>query len=221
MSTADAPRGTADGPAGTAVAPRGTADGPAGTAVAPRDPVSDDVAHATRDGVVICPMKRRHLRAVTAIERAANPHPWSQSLFAGELRMPTSRHWLVARNSREVVGFAGLMWTLDEGHITNFAVHDDHRRRQVAMRMLLAQCLDAIALGVTQLTLEVRMSNEAARALYGRFGFSPGGVRRGYYSDDGEDALIMWVHDIDGAAFGERLASLSAAMPVRLVREAV
>lgn len=214
MSTVDAARGIA-------TAPGGTAHAPGGTAHASRDRAGSEAGPIIRDGVVICPMKRRHLRAVTAIERAANPHPWSQSLFAGELRMPTSRHWLVARNSREVVGFAGLMWTLDEGHITNFAVHDDHRRRQVAMRMLLAQCLDAIALGVTQLTLEVRMSNEAARALYGRFGFSPGGVRRGYYSDNGEDALIMWVHDIDGAAFGERLASLSAAMPVRLVREAV
>jgi ribosomal-protein-alanine N-acetyltransferase len=173
------------------------------------------------DGIVVGPMKRRHLRAVTAIERVANPHPWSHSLFAGELRMPTSRHWLVARDSRQVVGFAGLMWNLDEGHITNFAVHGDHRRCHVATRMLLAQCRDAINLGVTQLSLEVRVSNEPARALYGRFGFGPGGVRRGYYNDNGEDALIMWVHDIDGAAFGERIAGLEAAMPVQLVREAL
>lgn len=186
----------------------------------PLAPGSTEVMGAPRDGIVIGPMKRRHLRAVTVIEKAANPHPWSHSLFAGELRMPTSRHWLVARDNRQVVGFAGLMWNVDEGHITNFAVHGDHRRRHVATRLLLAQCRDAIDLGVTQLTLEVRVSNEAARALYGRFGFGPGGVRRGYYNDNGEDALIMWVHDIDGAAFGERVAELEAAMPVQLVREA-
>lgn len=203
MSKLGAPVGTPGDTVGT----------PGGAAVAgsPDAPV---------DGVVIGPMKRRHLRAVSAIERSANPHPWSQSLFAGELRMPTSRHWLVARDGRQVLGFAGLMWNVDEGHVTNFAVHAGHRRRHVAMRMLLTQCCDAIALGVTRLSLEVRMSNEAARALYGRFGFSPGGVRRGYYNDNGEDALVMWVHEIDGAAFGERLASLAAAMPVRLVREA-
>lgn len=178
------------------------------------------VADVSVDGVVIGLMRRRHLRAVSAIEQSVNPHPWSQSLFAGELRMPTSRHWLVARDNRQVLGFAGLMWNVDEGHITNFAVHAGHRRRHVATRMLLAQFRDAIALGITQLSLEVRMSNEAARSLYGRFGFSPGGVRRGYYNDNGEDALVMWVHDIDGADFGERLASLAAAMPVRLVREA-
>lgn len=183
-------------------------------------PVTSGDTAATCDGIVVGPMKRRHLRAVTAIERAANPHPWSHSLFAGELRMPTSRHWLVARDSRQVVGFAGLMWTLDEGHITNFAVHGEHRRCHIATRMLIAQCRDAIDLEVTDLSLEVRMSNMAARALYGRFGFSPGGVRRGYYNDNGEDALIMWVHDIDGADYGERLSTLESTMPVRLVREA-
>lgn len=180
---------------------------------------TSDGAAATRDGITIGPMKRRHLRAVTAIERAANPHPWSHSLFAGELRMPTSRHWLVARDSRQVMGFAGLMWNLDEGHVTNFAVHSHHRRRNVATRMLLAQCRDAIDIGVTDLTLEVRISNEPARALYGRFGFSPGGVRRGYYNDNGEDALIMWVHDIHREAFDQRLSEIESAMPVQLVRE--
>ncbi len=172
-----------------------------------------------RDGIVIGPMKRRHLRAVTAIERESNSHPWSHSLFAGELRMPTSRHWLIARYGREVVGFAGLMWTLDEGHVTNFAVHPDRRREHVAARMLLSLCRDAIELGVTDLTLEVRMSNSAARSLYGRFGFAPGGVRRGYYNDNGEDALIMWLNAMDGSEFDERLRAIESDLPVELVRE--
>lgn len=175
---------------------------------------------ARSDGVVIAPMKRRHLRAVAAIESLSNTHPWSRSLFDGELRMPSSRHWLVARNGHEVVGFAGLMWGFDEGHITNFAVHPGHRRRHIATRMLLAQCRDALGFGVNHMTLEVRVSNHPARALYGRFGFAPGGTRRGYYRDNGEDALIMWAHDLDSRAFAERLGAIESSLPVELVREA-
>ncbi len=168
------------------------------------------------DGVVISPMLRRHLRAVVAIERTANPHPWSHSLFAGELTMPTSRFWVVAREGRHVLGYSGLMVTLDEGHITNFAVHEDHRRRHIGARMLLASCGDAVRRGVTDLTLEVRASNTAAQAMYRRFGFAPGGVRRGYYNDNGEDALVMWAHDIDGERERERRAEIESALPVPL-----
>ena len=169
------------------------------------------------DGVLVAPMKRRHLRAVASIEAASNGHPWSRSLFEGELRMPTSRHWLIARDHREVVGFAGLMWTLDEGHITNFAVHPARRREHIATRLLLAQCRDAVDLGVTSLTLEVRVSNSAARSLYSGFGFAPGGIRRGYYNDNGEDALIMWLHDIGGEESSQRRTRIEAALPVGVV----
>ena len=88
------------------------------------------------------------------------------------------------------------MVTGDEGHITNVAVHPDRRRRHLASRMLLVMFREAIGRGVTDLTLEVRMSNHAAQELYRRFGFAPGGVRKNYYSDVGEDALIMWANDI-------------------------
>lgn len=168
------------------------------------------------DGVVISPMLRRHLRAVVAIERQANSHPWSHSLFAGELTMPTSRFWVVAREGRHVIGYAGLLVTLDEGHITNFAVHEDHRRRHVAARMMLAQCDEAMRRGVKDMTLEVRVSNNAALALYRRFGFAPGGVRRGYYNDNGEDALVMWAHDVDGEDHRDRRAAIESSLPVPL-----
>jgi len=164
-------------------------------------------------GVVIAPMRRRHLRAVVAIERSSNSHPWSHALFAGELAMPTGHHWVVARDGRSVVGFAGIMATLDEGHITNIAVHPDHRRRHIATRLLLVQHREAVSRGVRHLTLEVRASNHSAHALYRRFGFAPGGVRRGYYRDNGEDALIMWAHDIDAPQQATRLADIEAGLP--------
>ena len=161
-------------------------------------------------------MRRRHLRAVVAIERSVNPRPWSLGLFTGELRMPTSRHWVVARSGVQVVGFGGLMVTLDEGHITNFAVHEDFRRHHVATRMLLVLCREAVERGVRDLTLEVRASNRAAQALYARFGFAPGGVRKAYYRDNAEDALIMWAHDIGSAEGEARLARIEAGLPVQL-----
>lgn len=173
------------------------------------------------DAVVITPMKRRHLRAVVAIEQRANPHPWSQSLFAGELSMPTSRFWVVARDGRHVIGYAGLLHTLDEGHITNFAVHEDHRRRHVASRMLLVQFEEAIRRDVNDLTLEVRISNSTAQALYRRFGFSPGGIRPGYYNDNGEDALVMWCHDIDSTSQRTRRRDIEESLGVELRTEGI
>lgn len=166
------------------------------------------------DGVVITGMRRRHLRAVTAIERRVNPHPWSYGLFAGELRMPSSRAWVVARDGHRVVGFGGLMVVLEEGHITNVAVDPEHHRRHIATRMLLVLVDQAVERGVADLTLEVRVSNRPAQLLYQRFGFAPGGVRPRYYQDNGEDALVMWAHDIAAPAAQERRAALEASLPV-------
>jgi len=166
---------------------------------------------------VVAPMRRRHLRGVLAIERDANPRPWSHRLFAGELRMPTSRLYLVALQDLQVVGYAGLMTTLDEGHVTNVAVHRDHRRQHLATMLLLVLMRRAAERGVVDMTLEVRTSNTAAKELYRRFGFAPGGMRKGYYQDTGEDALIMWAHGIDSADQAERLATLEAALPSPLV----
>jgi ribosomal-protein-alanine N-acetyltransferase len=166
---------------------------------------------------VVAPMRRRHLRGVLAIEHDANPRPWSHRLFAGELRMPTSRLYLVALQDHEVVGYAGLMTTLDEGHITNIAVHSDHRRRHLATMLMLVMMRRAVERGVVDMTLEVRMSNVAAKEMYRRFGFAPGGVRKGYYQESGEDALIMWAHGIDSTDQAERLEALAAALPLPFV----
>lgn len=197
-----------------------SAFGPSGVVSATRGQAVDDGAgNRAGDGVVISPMRRRHLRAVVAIEKAANPHPWSHALFAGELTMPTSRYWVVARRGRQVVGFAGLMVTLDEGHITNFAVHEGYRRMAIGSRMLLAQCREAADREVRDITLEVRASNQGAQALYRHFGFAPGGIRPGYYKDNGEDAIIMWANEVDSEQFAARLDRIQADLPAPLVIE--
>lgn len=170
----------------------------------------------TTDAVHIVPMRRRHLRGVVAIEQVTNHRPWSLGLFLGELRMPTSRHYLVALDGHLVVGFCGLMVIADEGHITNIAVHPDHRRRSIASRLMLATMRRAVAEELSGVTLEVRAGNVAAQELYRRFGFAPGGIRRNYYADLGEDALIMWAHDVGSDSYRVRLEGIEAGLPATL-----
>ena len=171
------------------------------------------------EGVRIAAMRRRHLRGVMAIEQRTNPRPWSRGLFMGELRMPTSRWYVVALDGHEVVGFCGLMVTADEGHITNIAVHPDRRRESIAARLMLVTMRRAVELQLVGVTLEVRTSNVAAQELYRRFGFVPGGIRRNYYADVGEDGLIMWAHDLDTDGYAERLARIDAGLPSPLRTE--
>jgi len=163
--------------------------------------------------VRIAPMRRRHLRGVVAIEERTNHRPWSSALFMGELRMPTSRFYVVAMEDHEVVGFCGLMLVADEGHLTNVAVHPDRRRRSIAAQLMLVTMRRARALSLIGVTLEVRVTNTGAQELYRRFGFVPGGVRRNYYADVGEDALIMWAHDIDTDCYAERLEGIESMLP--------
>lgn len=154
-------------------------------------------------------MRRRHLRGVVDIENRTNPRPWSEALFLGELRMPTSRIYTVAVDSHRVLGYCGLMVVSDEGHITNVAVDPAARRRGIARQMLGRTIRDAVERGVNSLTLEVRVSNRGAQELYRRFGFAPGGIRPRYYSGPTEDALIMWAHDVDTPEYGARLKEMN------------
>ncbi|MEX0767507.1 MAG: ribosomal protein S18-alanine N-acetyltransferase [Microthrixaceae bacterium] len=162
--------------------------------------------------ITVSPMRRRHLRGVLAIEQQASSHPWSIGLFLGELRMPTSRCYNVALDRHVVVGLSGLMYTGEEGHITNIAVHPDYLRLGIASEMLVETMKQAVSRGVTAVTLEVRASNTAAHKLYQRFGFAPGGVRRNYYADPREDALIMWAQDVDTKRYAERLLSIASGL---------
>jgi ribosomal-protein-alanine N-acetyltransferase len=162
--------------------------------------------------VVVTPMRRRHLRGVLRIESQVYPRPWSSALFAGELAMVNSRVYIVARVAGVVVGYSGLMLVADDGHITTVAVDPQRHRQGLASRMLLELTRRGIARNVEQLTLEVRVSNTGAQELYRHFGFAPAGIRRGYYVDNAEDALVMWAHDVSTPAYAERLAAIEAGI---------
>jgi [ribosomal protein S18]-alanine N-acetyltransferase len=160
------------------------------------------------------PLQPDHVPAVAAIERASSPAPWSEGLFRGEFDVPApTRTWLVALDGTDtVVGFAGVMYVDDEAHVMNIAVAPTVRRLGVGRRLLGGLVEAALGVGARHLTLEVRTSNDAALALYRRFGLAPAGVRRRYYPD-GEDALVLWAHDIDRPDYRRRLDGLLEVEP--------
>lgn len=143
------------------------------------------------------PLTESDIPVVVALEEANQPQPWTAGIFEVELAAE-NRIYLVAE-SEGVVGFGGVMVIGDEAHVTNLLVDPDHRRKGVGRRLMEGLVKRAIEIGARHLTLEVRTGNEAARRLYHRFGLAPVGVRPGYYQ--GEDALIMWAHDIDSAEY--------------------
>jgi ribosomal-protein-alanine N-acetyltransferase len=172
--------------------------------------------------VRIAPLKKRQLRQVMAIEEQVYPRPWSPGVFRGEVvgMRDGSRLYVAATVSRHVVGYAGLLFQAGDGHVTNIAVDPVWQRHKIGSRLLLTLCRAAIARGCSSLTLEVRVSNQAAQAMYRRFGFQPAGVRTRYY-ENVEDAIVMWAHDVDHAAYRERLAGLEAELPGRTTWEAL
>jgi ribosomal-protein-alanine N-acetyltransferase len=133
------------------------------------------------------------LDAIERIENAVYPTPWSRSMFAGELAKPSSLSLGgFDPDSGRLIAYLIVSRYVDAWHIMNLAVHPGWRRAGVASR-LLDELLDLTAGDHRRgYTLEVRVSNTAAIALYERFGFEASGVRRGYYTDNREDALIMW-----------------------------
>jgi len=145
---------------------------------------------------------------VLRIEGQVYPTPWTHGLFVSELALRSSRVYVVARVGRELIGYAGLMMALADGHVTTIAVDPDWQRQAVATRLLVTLAQEAIARGATALTLEVRLSHHGAQRLYQRFGFKAVGVRKGYYADTSEDALIMWAYEVDQPEYAALLDRL-------------
>ena len=168
--------------------------------------------------LTVSPMRRRHLPEVLAIEAQVYPRPWSSRLFEDELER-SGRGYLVARLGPTVVGYAGLLMIADDGHVATIAVDPAWQRHGVARSLLIELIRGAIVLGANQLTLEVRVTNRGAQDLYRSLGFAPGGARKAYYADNGEDALVMWAHDIRTGDYDARLEGLEAQGRWPVVRQ--
>lgn len=155
--------------------------------------------------VVLREMRVEDIDAAHELELEVYRQAWSRQVFEDEMGLDT-RRYVIAESEGRVAGYGGVMLVGDEAHITTVVVDPTYRQSRVGTRLMLALIDLALDAGANSLTLEVRASNEAAQALYRRFGMAPVGVRKQYYRD--EDALIMWVHDIDGAEYRDRLAAI-------------
>ena len=167
----------------------------------------------TADPVLrIRPMTVADLAAVQQIERASFTTPWPPQAYRQELETNRLAQYLVAVIDGEIVAYGGVWLMVDEAHVTTFAVHPGYRRRRIGERLLLALLDLSVDRHAREATLEVRLSNLAARRLYEKYGFRPVGIRPRYYSDDQEDALIMTTEPLETPAMRERIARLRAAL---------
>jgi ribosomal-protein-alanine N-acetyltransferase len=162
--------------------------------------------------VVVESMRLDDLPEVHRIEKSSFTSPWPEHAYRSELETNRLAHYLVARVGDHLVGYGGLWLMVDEAHITTFAIHPAWRRQRIGERLLLAFLDLAIDHGAHEATLEVRLSNLAARRLYEKYGFRPVGLRPRYYSDDNEDALIMTTEPLADPRMRQRIERLRAAL---------
>lgn len=139
------------------------------------------------------------------IEAQVYPRPWSSALFLQEIVRRSDRIYLAARYEGTVVGYGGLITAGLEAHITTIAVDPIYHRRRIGTKLMLGLVDAAIARGGRTLSLEVRRSNYAAQSMYESFGFRPVGLRPGYYVETREDAIVMWVDQIDSPQYAATL----------------
>jgi [ribosomal protein S18]-alanine N-acetyltransferase len=157
---------------------------------------------------IVEPMTLDDVAEVHRIESASFPAPWPDYAFRQELQTNRMAHYFVVKAGDATVAYGGMWLMVDEAHITTFAVEPGWRRRGVGGRLMLELMRVARDVGARVVTLEVRLSNAAARSLYRQFGFKPVGIRPRYYSDNSEDALIMTTPPLASVEMEDRLASL-------------
>ena len=159
-------------------------------------------------------LRRRDLRTLLRIESVVFPEPWSPEVFSSELALRKGRLYRAAWEGDELAGYIGFMMLDEEAHMTTIATAPSFQRRGVATTMIVDGIRTLRAQGIKHISLEVAANNGPAQALYRRFGFAPVGVRKNYYHVTGQDALVMWVHDVDSEEYGRRLDRLATGVQV-------
>ena len=160
--------------------------------------------------VDIRPMSRSDIPAVAELESEIYDPPWPPRVFFDELAMENRRYLVATDGADLVLGYCGLLIVEEDAHVTTIAVAPKSRGHHLGTRLMLEMVEAALDADTKHLTLEVRVSNEAAQKLYERFGFEPVGRRKNYYKD--EDALVMWATDIDTDEYQSRVAGIRAAL---------
>jgi ribosomal-protein-alanine N-acetyltransferase len=143
-------------------------------------------------------MNLNDIGTIVDIERESFTAPWSEEAFRMELTQNLFAKYMVMELDGTVLGYGGMWLIIDEAHITNIAIREKYRGMGHGKELLREMMKSAHWLGAQRMTLEVRVTNERAQSLYRKMGFYPAGVRPGYYSDNLEDALIMWADLVPG-----------------------
>lgn len=147
-------------------------------------------------------MTMEDVELVAELDRKCFPTPWSVSAYVTEVHNP-SGFYIVVKEDDTIVGFAGQWLVMDEAHITTIGVEPLFRRKKIGESMLICLLDEAIRRGARRASLEVRRYNNAAQTLYKKYGFEAMAVRKGYYTNNKEDAIVMWVNDMKSPAFQE------------------
>jgi len=153
-------------------------------------------------------MRHSDIPAVQAIEREIFLSPWPRNAYASELSQNRQAHYYVLRDGGEIVGYGGLWKVADEAHVTTIGVRAQSQHLGFGTGMFAALVQRSYELGARWITLEVRASNAHAIRLYERFGFKAIGRRRGYYTDNGEDAVVMWSDSLHAPSFKRGFADI-------------
>lgn len=163
-------------------------------------------------------MTNADIRAVMRIETLSFTTTWPQNAFTSEINDNRLAHYFVGRVNGEVVVYGGIWVILEESHITTIAAHPDWRGRRYGEEMLQYLLREAVTRGASWMTLEVRESNAIAQSLYRKYGFTVVSTRNAYYSDNNENAYVMWAGHLGGDLFGSRLAALRSELEAYIAR---
>lgn len=160
------------------------------------------------DRLSVLPMTSADVPAVIRIERASFSTVWPSDAFFNELGTNKLAHYFVGRIDDRIVTYGGIWVILEDSHITTLAVDPDYRGKRFGEVLLLRLVDEALERGAAWMTLEVRESNAVAQQLYRKYGFTTVTMRRGYYSDDNESALVMWAGNLKSELYRNRLRVL-------------
>ncbi|MBP1971669.1 ribosomal-protein-alanine N-acetyltransferase [Virgibacillus natechei] len=144
--------------------------------------------------LVIRKMELHDIEQVMEVEVATFTSPWPSSIFYQEIKENEHAHYIVVELDEIIIGYAGIWIVYDDAQITNIAITPKYRGQNFGQKLFQYIMQQAIKMGVARLSLEVRKSNVIAQKMYRKFGLIPGGIRKNYYADDQEDALVMWVN---------------------------
>jgi ribosomal-protein-alanine N-acetyltransferase len=146
------------------------------------------------DSFVFRYMKEEDIDQILEVEHASFTTPWSREAFYNEIYNNKFAVYIVLEENEKIIGYCGAWIVIDEAHVTNIAVLPDYRGKKLGEALLRKMMSIASVMGASSMTLEVRVTNHVAQSLYRKLGFQNGGIRKNYYSDNQEDALVMWVN---------------------------